>query len=212
MNAVTEAATSVEELRGRIVALDENGLDLLFREARTHNAWTDRPVTDEQLKTLYDLVINGPTSGNCLPSRFIFLRSQEAKERLVPALNPGNVPKVEAAPVVAMIGYDPMFWEHLPRLFPHRDTAGRFRDNPANAEIAAFRNGTLQGAYLILAARAMGLDTGPMSGFNNQAVDEEFFAGTTVKSNFLCCLGYGDESGLFEKLPRFEFDEICDIV
>lgn len=212
MDAVADAIKSVEALRGRISALDENALDLLFREARTHNAWTDKPVTDAQLHTLYNLVISGPTSGNCLPSRFIFVRSAEAKARLTPAVAPGNAPKIEAAPVVAIIGYDAEFWKHLGRLFPHKDMSGQFKDNPALAETAAFRNGTLQGAYLIIAARAMGLDTGAMSGFNNQAVDEEFFAGTSVKSNFLCCLGYGDTSGLFQKLDRFAFDEICDVI
>lgn len=212
MDVVADAIKSVEALRERIGALDENALDLLFREARTHNAWTDKPVTDEQLQTLYNLVINGPTSGNCLPSRFIFLRTVEAKARLTPCVAPGNALKIEAAPVVAIIGYDVEFWKHLGRLFPHKDISGKFKDDPALAETIAFRNGSLQGAYLIIAARAMGLDTGAMSGFNNQAVDEEFFAGTAVKSNFLCCLGYGDTSGLFQKLERFDFNEICDVI
>ncbi|MBK19926.1 MAG: malonic semialdehyde reductase [Rhodospirillaceae bacterium] len=212
MDPVQEAIESVDALRKRISEISEDGLDLLLRQARTHNAWTDKPVSDDQLKSLYNLVINGPTSGNCLPSRFIFCRTPEAKARLIACVNPGNVAKIEAAPVCVIIGYDVAFWEHLPRLFPHRDMTGPYKDNPQNAETAAFRNGSLQGAYLILAARAMGLDTGAMSGFNNQAVDEEFFAGTTVKSNFLCNIGYGETSGIFQKLPRFDFDEICDII
>ena len=212
MNPVQEAIESVEALRKRISDIGEDGLDLLFREARTHNAWTDKPVTDEQIQTLYQTVISGPTSGNCLPSRFIFCQTPEAKARLSPCVAPGNATKIEAAPVCVIIGYDPMFWEHLPKLFPHKDMTGRYRDDPAAAESGSFRNSTLQGAYLMIAARAMGLDIGAMSGFDNEAVDKEFFAGTTVKSNFLCNIGYGDTSGLFQKLPRFEFDEICDVI
>ncbi|NKB21567.1 MAG: malonic semialdehyde reductase [Alphaproteobacteria bacterium] len=212
MDPVQEAIESVEALRKRISSISEDGLDLMFREARTHNAWTDKPVTDEQLQKLYQLVINSPTSGNCLPSRFIFCRTPEAKARLTPCVAPGNATKIEAAPVCVIIGYDVSFWEHLHRLFPHKDMAANFKDNPAAAETGSFRNSTLQGAYLMIAARAMGLDIGAMSGFNNQAVDEEFFAGTNVKSNFLCNIGYGDTSGLFQKLPRFEFDEICDVI
>lgn len=212
MDPVQEAIDSVEALRKRISNIDEDGLDLMFREARTHNGWTDKPVTDEQLKKLFELVVNCPTSGNCLPSRFVFCRTPEAKARLTPCVAPGNAPKIEAAPVCVIIGYDVSFWEHLPRLFPHKDMTANFRDNPAAAETGSFRNSTLQGGYLMIAARAMGLDIGAMSGFNNQAVDEEFFAGTNIKSNFLCNIGYGDTSALFQKLPRFEFDEVCDII
>lgn len=212
MDEVQQAIDEVEALRSRISSLDDNGLDLLFRQARTHNAWQDKPLSDEQIQLLYKLTISGPTSGNCLPSRFIFCKSDEAKARLTPCVAPGNVAKIEAAPVCVIIGYDVAFWQHLPRLFPHKDMTVAYKDNPANAETAAFRNSSLQGAYLIIAARAMGLDTGAMSGFNNEAVDKEFFAGTTVKSNFLCNVGYGDTSGLFQKLPRFEFDEVCDVI
>jgi 3-hydroxypropanoate dehydrogenase len=212
MDPIKEAIDTVENLRKRITSISEDAMDLLFREARTHNAWTDKPVTDAQLHELYKLVINGSTSGNCLPARFVYCRTQEAKSRLIPCVNPGNVAKIEAAPVCAIIGYDTMFWEHLPQLFPHRDMTAQYRDNPEHAETAAFRNGTLQGAYFMLGARAMGLDFGAMSGFNNKAVDEEFFSETSIKSNFLCNIGYGDASGLFQKLPRFDFDEVCEII
>ena len=169
-------------------------------------------MTDEQIKLLHELTINGATSGNCLPARFIFCRSMESKARLTPCVNPGNISKIEAAPVCVIIGYDLMFWEHLPRLFPHRDMGAQYRDNAKHAETNAFRNSTLQGAYLMLGARAMGMDIGAMSGYNYEAVDKEFFSGTTIKSNFLCNIGYGDTSGLFQKLPRFEFDEVCTVI
>lgn len=202
----------IEALRARISELDENSLDLILTRARTHNGWSERPVGDEQIRRLFDILKMGPTSANCMPGRFIFVRSPEAKARLTPALVPGNVAKVEAAPVVAILGHDVEFWRHLSRLFPHKEMAVHYQDNPAFAEVNAFRNGTLQGAWLIIAARAMGLDIGAMSGFDNAKVDAEFFAGTTVKSNFLCCLGYGDASKVLGKLPKFDFDEVCEII
>ena len=169
-------------------------------------------MSDEQLKQLYDLMKWGPTSANGSPARIIFVRSQEAKERLKPALSEGNLQKTSEAPVTAIIGYDVEFWQHLPKLFPHKDMRGPFQNNPKAAEAASFRNGTLQGAYFMIAARALGLDCGAMSGFNNAKVDEEFFAGTAVKSNFLCNIGYGNTDKILQRSPRFEFDEVCQII
>ncbi|MCR9176376.1 MAG: malonic semialdehyde reductase [Alphaproteobacteria bacterium] len=205
------AAARIEDVRRRIGQLDDDALDLLFREARTHNGWLDKGVSEDQLHQLYDIMKMGPTSMNMWPARLIFVTTPEGKERLKPLLMEGNREKTMSAPVCAIIGYDVEFWRHMHRLFI-RDTSGMFKDNPAHAETQAFRNGTLQGAYLILAARALGLDCGPMSGFDNAAVDKEFFAGTTVKSNFLCALGYGDTSKVFGRLDRFAFDEVCQIV
>ncbi len=203
---------AIQEIRSRLSRLDDDGLDLLFREARTHNDWQDIPVSDELLRELHDLMIFGPTSANCQPMRVIFVKSEAAKAKLKPALMPGNVDKTMAAPVCAILGYDTAFFDDLPRLFPHKDMSGMFRDNAALAEATAFRNGTLQGAYFMIAARALGLDCGPMSGFDLAAVDQAFFAGTTVKANFLCSLGYGDETKVFVRSPRYRFDEVCKIV
>ncbi len=207
-----QGGAAIDARRARISELDGDALALILTEARTHNGWSGRPVSDAQIRRLFDILKMGPTSANCMPARIIFVRTPEAKARLTPALAPGNVPKVEAAPVTAIIGHDVECWRHLPRLFPHKEMAVHYKDNPAFAEETAFRNGTLQGAWLIVAARAMGLDTGGMSGFDNAKVDAEFFAGTTVKSNFLCCLGYGDTSKILGKLPKFDFDEVCDII
>lgn len=207
-----EKMNDLEKLRKSMTELDDNGLNLLFREARTHNGWLDKPVSDDKLKLIFELAISGPTSTNCQPSRFIFCTTAEAKQRLIPCVGEGNVAKINSAPVTAIIGYDLSFWVHLPRMFPHKDMSANFRNNTAAAKTAAFRNSSLQGAYFILAARAVGLDTGPMSGFNNQKVDEEFFANTDIKSNFLCNVGYGNSQTLFEKLPRFNFSEICEIL
>jgi 3-hydroxypropanoate dehydrogenase len=209
---VAHARQAATELKQRISSLDSDSLDLIFRDARTHNGWLDKPVSDEQLHQLYDIMKWGPTSANGSPARIIFVRSDAAKKRLEPALSEGNHDKTMAAPVVAIIGYDVEFWVHFPKLFPHKDMRGPFKDNPKAAETAAFRNGTLQGAYFIIAARALGLDCGPMSGFNSAKVDEEFFAGTAVKSNFLCNLGYGDVSKILQRSPRFDFDEVCKII
>jgi 3-hydroxypropanoate dehydrogenase len=192
--------------------LNADALDTLFRTARTHNGWLDQPVTDEDLHRLYDLMKMAPTSANCSPARIVFVRSANAKARLKPALSPGNLEKTMAAPVTAIIGYDLQFAEHMPRLFPHNPDAKNWFNDPKVAEVVAFRNGTLQGAYFILAARAVGLDTGPMSGFDNAQVDAEFFPGGQVRSNFLCNLGHGDSSKLFARSPRLDFAEACQVL
>ncbi|WP_207001760.1 malonic semialdehyde reductase [Trinickia mobilis] len=194
------------------MTLSDTALDQLFRNARTHNGWLPKPVDDALLKQLIDLVELGPTSANSSPGRFVFVKTPEAKEKLRPALSEGNVEKTMAAPVTVIVGMDMAFYEHLPKLFPHADARSWFAGNDAAIAATAFRNSTLQGGYLILAARALGLDTGPMSGFDSAKVDEAFFAGTTVKSNFLVNLGYGDPSKLFERSPRFTFDETARIV
>jgi 3-hydroxypropanoate dehydrogenase len=192
--------------------VSEACLDQIFRDARTHNAWTERDIPDALLHQLIDLVKLGPTSANCSPARFLFVKSREAKEKLKPHLSEGNRDKTMKAPVCAIIGYDLDFYEHLPKLFPHTDARSWFAGKEAKIYDTAFRNGTLQGAYLIVAARALGLDCGPMSGFDNEGVDRDFFAGTRIKSNFLCSLGYGDPSVLFPRSPRFAFDEMARIV
>jgi 3-hydroxypropanoate dehydrogenase len=192
-------------------ALDTSALDQLFRTARTHNGWLPKAVSDDELRAIYELMKWAPTSANCSPARIVFVRSREAKERLRPALSPGNLEKTMAAPVTAIIGYDLAFYEKLPQLFPHADARSWFAGKPAVIETTAFRNGSLQGAYFILAARAVGLDCGPMSGFDNAKVDAEFFAGTSVRSNFLCNLGHGDPAKLFARSPRLAFDDACRI-
>lgn len=185
----------------------------LFLDARTHNGWLDKPLPDAVFRELYDIVKFGPTSMNTQPARLLFLRSAAAKERLKPHLAPPNVDKTMAAPVTAIVGYDLAFHEHLPTLFPHRPNAkAMFGDKLPLIEATAFRNGSLQGAYLIIAARSLGLDCGPMSGFNNAGVDGEFFAGTQIKSNFLCNLGYGDHSKILARLPRLEFESVCTLL
>ncbi|MCG8509165.1 MAG: malonic semialdehyde reductase [Rhodospirillales bacterium] len=191
--------------------LSDTDLGILFRDARTHSAWQDREVSPILLEAVYDLAKMGPTSVNCSPMRILFLTSQDAKERLKPALSAGNLEKTMAAPVTAIIGHDLEFHERLPELFPFADARSWFVGNDALIETTAFRNGSLQGAYLMLAARALGLDCGPMSGFDNRVVDGAFFAGTKIKSNFLCNLGYGDSEGLHERAPRLDFDDACTI-
>ena len=207
--------------------LGPEALNQIFREARTHSAWLDKPVTDETLRQLYEVMKWGPTSANGCPARFVFLRSQEAKERLRPMLAPGNVEKTMTAPITVIIAYDLLFFEKLPKLFPQSPSMrDLFAENPQLVEATAKRNSSLQGAYLIIAARALGLDCGPMSGFDNARLDEEFFgAGKEcegceqeffpaghVKSNFLCNLGHGDPSKLFPRAPRFEFNEACTLL
>jgi 3-hydroxypropanoate dehydrogenase len=192
--------------------VSDDGLNLIFREARTHNVWLDKPVDDALLNEVYNLAKMGPTSANMCPMRIVFVRSPEAKEKLKPALDPGNVDKTMKAPVTAIIGMDVHFYEQLPKLFPHADAKAWFKDLPQPVlEYIALRNSSLQGAYFMLAARALGLDCGPMSGFDNAKVDAAFFAGTTVKSNFLCSLGHGDSSKLFPRSPRLAFEEACQI-
>ncbi len=194
--------------------VSEECLDTIFRKARTHNAFSGE-VTDADLRAIWDLVKLGPTTGNSQPARIVFVRSQAAKERLKPHLSPGNQAKVMVAPVTAIIAYDTMFYELLPRTFPHNPAmknAYTGEDKKAHTETTALRNSSLQGAYFIIAARALGIDTGPMSGFNNAGVDKEFFTGTTWKSNFLCNLGKGDWSKVFDRNPRLEFDEVCKVI
>ncbi|MEW6339974.1 MAG: malonic semialdehyde reductase [Pseudomonadota bacterium] len=194
------------------MTLSDDALDQLFRTARTHNGWQAKPVDDALLKQLIDLVLLGPTSANSSPGRFVFVKSAQAKEKLRPALSAGNLEKTMAAPVTVIVGMDMAFYEHLPKLFPHADARSWFAGNEKAIADTAFRNATLQGGYLIMAARALGLDTGAMSGFDTAKVDEAFFAGTTVKSNFLINLGYGDPSKLFARSPRFSFDEAAQIL
>ena len=190
----------------------DRALDVIFREARTHRSWLDRPVADETLRHAWELAKMGPTSSNCLPLRALFARSAEAKARLRPCLDAGNVPYTMAAPVTAILAYDLEFHELLPRLVLHADARAWFVGRPELISTTAFRNGTLQAAYFILAARAVGLDCGPMSGFDSAAVDREFFAGTAIRSNFLCNLVYGDPSKLFPRAPRLGFDEVARII
>ena len=189
--------------------IDDSARRALFTDARTQNKWLPDPVSDETIEEMYRLLRMGPTSANTSPARFLFLRTPEAKERLRPALSPGNVDKTMSAPLVAVVAHDPAFYEQLPKLFPHADARAWFAGNEALASETAFRNGTLQGAYLIMAARAVGLDAGPMSGFDKARVDEAFFTASGWKANFLVNLGHGDESGLFPRSPRLTFDEAC---
>ncbi len=191
--------------------LADAALDQLFRTARTQNAFQDRPVEDSQLRALYELLKWGPTAANSTPARFVFVKSAEAKQKLAPALSEGNLAKTMAAPVTVIVGYDEDFHEKLPYLFPHADAKSWFDGPREGRHEAAFRNGTLQGAYLMMAARALGLEAGPMSGFDPAKVDEAFFAGTAIKSNFLVNLGYGDPAGVFPRLPRLPFDEAARI-
>lgn len=194
-------------------ALSDAALDQLFRSARTHTAWLKTPVSDDTLRRLYDLWKWGPTSANGCPARIYFVRSAEAKERLIPTLAAGNVEKVRTAPVTAIVAYDLQFYDKMPKLFPQapgmRDV---FAKAPELADTTARRNSSLQGAYLIVAARALGLDCGPMSGFDNAKVDQEFFPGTNIRSNFLCNIGYGDTSKLYPRNPRLDFEEACTLL
>jgi 3-hydroxypropanoate dehydrogenase len=201
--------------------LSNDALDVLFRQARTHNTWLDKPIGDDLLRQLYELVKLGPTSANSCPARILFLRTPEAKQRLLPALSPTNADKTIKAPVTAIVGYDVKFYEQTPKLFPNNPAMREmFAKSAQHAETTAFRNGSLQGGYLILAARALGLDCGPMSGFDNAKVDAEFFSASAgnppafveVKSNFLCNLGYGDASKLFPRNPRLPFEEACRLL
>lgn len=193
---------------------DDTALDLLFRDARSHNQWTDQPVTDEEIKAVFDLMKWAPTSANCSPSRFVFIRSDDAKEKLRPFLLPGNVDKTMSAPVTVIIATDPKFYDHLPKLFPHEDARAWFagEEKTALAATTAFRNGTLQGAYFMLAARALGLDCGPMSGFDNAGVDQAFFGSNGFLSNFLVNIGHGDPAGLMDRHPRFDFTDVCHVL
>ena len=208
-----QARLDAKALKEQIAEADSETLRLLFTEARSHNGWRDKPVAEETLRRLYDIMKFGPTSMNQQPLRIVFVQSQEAKEKLKPALSEGNVAKTMAAPVCAILGYDLEFYKELPKIFPPAPNAWkRFAENPEGAELQAFRNGTLQAAYFMIAARAVGLDVGPMGGFDAAKVDESFLAGTTIKSNFLCNLGYADETKIFRRLPRLTFDEVAKIL
>lgn len=205
------ARAAANALQGEALTADADTLRLLFGEARTHYGWQDRDVTEDQLRALFEIARMGPTSMNQQPMRVVFVRSSAAKDRLEPALFEANRPKMRNAPVTAIIAYDLNFWEELPRLFPPNPAAQDiFKNNATAAQINAFRNSTLQGAYFMLAARAVGLDIGAMSGFDNAKLDEEFFHGTSIKSNFLVNLGYADTSRIFRRLPRMAYDETCE--
>jgi 3-hydroxypropanoate dehydrogenase len=192
--------------------LDDKSLDLLFRTARTQNGWLPKPVTDAQIRAIYEILKMGPTSANSQPARFVFIRTKEGKEKLRPALSEGNTAKTMEAPVTALVAYDTQFYENLPRQFPHnQDAINWFKGTPAAAPTAV-RKGTLQGAYLIIAARAVGLDIGAMSGFDNALVDKAFFPDGRFKSNFLCNIGYGDPAKIFARSPRLDFDDACTLM
>jgi nitroreductase len=191
--------------------LDDTALATLFRNARTHQVWSDRPVSDQQLQQIYELMKWGPTSANGSPARMVFAKSAGSREKLAACMAPGNADKVRVAPVTAIVGMDMEFYEKLPQLFPHTDARSWFTGKQDLIEATAFRNSSLQGAYLIVAARAIGLDCGPMSGFDEAKVNAAFFAGTSVKANFVCSLGYGDASKLRPRSPRLSFDEACKI-
>ena len=207
------AQESFRRLKEEVSRADPATLRLILTDARTQNVWQERDVSNDTLEEIYQIMKMGPTSANCCPARIVFLKSQPGKERLRAALKPNNIDKTMSAPVTAIIAYDTAFWKHAETMFPQNPGAQlTFKDNPTGSGIAAFRNGSLQGAYFLIAARAVGLDCGPMSGFDNALVDDEFFPDTTLKSNFLCNLGYGDASKTFKRLPRFDFDEVCEIL
>ena len=189
--------------------LDDAGLDLVFRKARTRNAWHDQPVSDAMIRAIYDLAKLGPTSANSCPGRFVFVRSRPAKERLRPHLMAANVDKTMQAPCCVIVAYDTRFYDLLPKLYPSRDFRSRFAADAVLSEETAFRNGALQGAYFLIAARALGLDCGPMSGFNRKTLDAEFFADGRWRSNFLCNIGHGSDQSLLPRNPRLDFDEAC---
>lgn len=192
--------------------INDQALDIVFRKARTYNKWEPRGITRALMQAVYDLAKMGPTSANSCPARFVFVSSEDGKARLAPHLAEGNKAKTMAAPCCVIIAHDMKFYEKLPFLFPHTDAKSWFEGDEELIRETAFRNGTLQGAYLIMAARALGLDCGPMSGFDKDGVDEAFFAGTSYKANFLCNIGYGDEESLHPRSPRFPFEEVCKVV
>ncbi|GHB10675.1 malonic semialdehyde reductase [Salinicola rhizosphaerae] len=192
-------------------SLDEHALAQLFLDARTHNAWQDQEVSEQTLRELYDMVKMGPTSANCSPARFVFVRSTAGKDKLLPCVSSGNADKTATAPCTVIVAYDKRFYDQLPTLFPHTDARSWFTGSEAFAEQTALRNSSMQAGYLILAARAMGLDTGPMSGFDPKAVDEAFFAGTDWTVNLLINLGYGDTAGVKPRLPRLDFGDACQL-
>ncbi len=194
-----------------VKTVSDEDLGILFRDARTHNGWEDKPISPTHIHAIYDLLKWAPTSANASPGRFVFIHTDEARAKLKPCLGEGNIDKTMSAPLTVIIGHDLDFADHLPKLFPHADAKSWFEGNAPLIEETAFRNGSLQGAYLMIAARALGFDCGPMSGFDNAKVDETFFQGTNIKSNFLCNIGHGTDENLFPRLPRFSFDEACRI-
>lgn len=194
-----------------IKTISDEGLDVLFRDARSHNGWEEKPISPTHIRALFELLKWAPTSANCSPARFVFVTSDEARERLKPCLSPGNVDKTMSAPLTVIIGHDMDFADHLPKLFPHDDAKSWFEGNEALIRETAFRNGVLQEAYLIMAARALGFDCGPMSGFDKEKTDAAFFAGTNIKSDLVCNIGHGTDENLFDRSPRFDFDEVCRI-
>jgi nitroreductase len=195
-----------------VVTIAKEDLDLIFLKARTHRSFTDQDVSDETLHQIYDVLKMGPTSANCCPARLVFVKSEEARAKLITCLDKGNIEKVKSAPVTAIIAQDMEFYEKMPKLAPHGDSRSYFAGKPKLIADTAFRNSSLQGAYLILAARALGLDCGPMSGFDNEKLDATFFAGTTWKSNFICNLGHGDGAKIYPRQPRLDFEEACKIL
>ena len=209
---VTAAQEQFKDLKERTNPLDEEALNLVFGEARSMNGWQDKDVSDAMIHSLYDLTKMGPTSTNCSPARFVFVKSEAEKAKFEPALLPNNISKVMTAPVVAIIGYDLDFSDHMTKLFPHMDVAPMYKGNDEMNVSTAFRNSSLQGAYFMMVCRALGLDCGPMSGFSNELVDKTFFENTNIKSNFLCCIGYGDSEKIFQRLPRLDFNEACEII
>ena len=210
--AVAAAQETFSNLKNNNESLNESQLNLLFGEARSMNGWQDREVSDDMIKSIYNLTKMGPTSTNCCPARFKFIKSQDQKLKLKESLLPNNIDKVMSAPVIAIIGFDLDFSNNMGKLFPHMDVAPMYKNNEIMSHSTAFRNSSLQGAYFMMVSRALGLDCGPMSGFNNAIVDEVFFSGTNIKSNFLCCIGYGDPSKIFMRLPRLDFNEVCEII
>jgi len=209
---IADAQQAVRDLRSRKPELDQDSIDVIISGARSHYAWTDKPIPEALLHRIYEITALGATSMNTCPARFIFVTSAAGKERLAKSLKEKNIEKMMGAPVTAIIAHDLDFWQELPYLFPHEDRRPFFEGKEKHCEDTAFRNATLQGAYFMIAARALGLDVGAMSGFSNDIVDEEFFKGTSLRSNFLCNLGYADESALFQKLPRFPFDKACEMI
>ena len=210
--AVAAAQETFSNLKSNNESLNESQLNLLFGEARSMNGWQDREVPDDMIKSIYNLTKMGPTSTNCCPARFKFIKSEDQKLKLKESLLPNNIDKVMSAPVIAIIGFDLDFSNNMGKLFPHMDVAPMYKNDEIINHSTAFRNSSLQGAYFMMVSRALGLDCGPMSGFNNAIVDEVFFSGTNIKSNFLCCIGYGDPSKIFMRLPRLDFNEVCEII
>ena len=210
--AVAKAQSTFTDLKDNTDPLSDKQLALLFGEARSMNGWQDKEISDAMIMSIYELTKMGPTSTNCCPARFKFIKSDDQKQLLKEALLPNNVDKVMSAPVIAIIGYDLDFSDNMSKLFPHMDVAPMYKGNAEFNQATAFRNSSLQGAYFMMVSRALGLDCGPMSGFNNDLVDQTFFKDTNIKSNFLCCIGYGDPSKIFMRLPRLDFDDVCEIL